>query len=295
MAEGNDMNLFVFGLGYTSSHFVAEHADAFSRVTATVRDAQRALELTTDRLDVLSFDGAFADARIAPALAQADCVLVSVPPGAKGDPVLNVFRDAIAASQACRQIVYLSTVGVYGDHGGAWIDETTPCKPSNDRSQWRLAAEDQWLDFGRASNRSVHVLRLSGIYGPRNNALVNLKAGTARRIIKPGQVFNRIHVSDIGRAIIAAFRKQGAQVWNVTDDEPAPPQDVVLYAARLLGVEPPPEIDFDTANMSPMARSFYAECKRVRNDAMKTRLGVTLAYPTYREALDALFASGDGR
>jgi nucleoside-diphosphate-sugar epimerase len=289
------MNLFIFGLGYTSQHFLDGHGPEFEKITATVRDPQRAHALSHDALDVFALDGTTADPRIAAALAGADRLLVSVPPDAAGDPVLAHFREVLARSPALTHIVYLSTVGVYGDHAGAWIDETTQCNPANDRSQWRLAAEAQWTAFGRETGKSVHVLRLSGIYGPGQNALVNLKARTARRIVKPGQVFNRIHVADIGRAIDASFRTKGLGVWNITDDEPAPPQDVVLYAANLLGVEPPPEIAFETANMSPMARSFYGECKRVRNGAMKERLGVALAYPSYREALDALFAAGEGR
>jgi nucleoside-diphosphate-sugar epimerase len=145
-------------------------------------------------------------------------------------------------------------------------------------------------------NVPVHVLRLAGIYGPRQNALANLKAGTARRIIKPGQVFNRIHVEDIAATIDACFQSEGpGGIWNVSDDEPAPPQDVITFAADLMGIAPPPELDFSTADLSPMARSFYAECKRVSNRAIKERLGVTLAYPTYREALRALYSAGEGR
>jgi nucleoside-diphosphate-sugar epimerase len=295
MAKGFGMNLFIFGLGYSSQHFLADHGSMFTKVTGTVRDAKRAHALSNESVEVLAFDGTTADPRIKTALAQADRLLVSIPPDSQGDPALARFHDLLAASQALTHVVYLATVGVYGDHAGAWIDETTHCKPANDRSQWRLTAEAQWIAFGRETGRSVHVLRLSGIYGPGQNALANLKAGTARRIVKPGQVFNRIHVADIGRAIDASFRTAGLGVWNVTDDEPAPPQDVVLYAANLLGIEPPPVIAFEEANMSPMARSFYGECKRVRNGAMKERLGVTLAYPSYREALDALFAAGEGR
>jgi hypothetical protein len=294
MAKGIvDMNLFIFGYGYTSEHFAASHRPMFTDLTATVRDPQRAAALSTERLRVLPFSQDSSNASIAAGLMQADRLLISIPPGPDGDLVLPRFRDVIARAPHLSHIAYLSTVGVYGDHGGAWIDETTPCKPANDRSRWRLDAEGDWINFGRETGKSVHVLRLSGIYGPGQNALVNLRAGRARRIVKPGQVFNRIHVADIGRAIDAAFRTAGLGVWNITDDEPAPPQDVVLYAAQLLGVDPPPEIAFDEAEMTPMARSFYGECKRVSNGAMKLRLGVELAYPTYREGLAALHAAGD--
>ena len=203
--------------------------------------------------------------------------------------MLRAFGARIAGVGHIGKIVYLSTVGVYGDHGGAWIDEATPCRPANGRSRVRLAAEQDWRALGAASGKAVHVLRLAGIYGPGQNALVNLRAGTARRIVKPGQVFTRIHVADIARTIAACFGSDHAGgVWNVSDDEPAPPQDVVAYAAALLGIAPPPEVDFDSANLSPMARSFYGECKRVSNRALKQELGVSLAYPTYREALRAL-------
>jgi nucleoside-diphosphate-sugar epimerase len=274
------MNLVILGFGYTSQHFEEDHALAFAQVTATVRDPARASELTRNDLTVLPFSSAPVGQRLREALLDADRLLISVPPGAEGDPALLALGDIIKAAPRLTHLVYLSTVGVYGDHGGAWSDEETPCLPSNDRSQWRLAAEEGWLGLGRESGRHVHVLRLSGIYGPGNNALVNLQRGTARRIIKPGQVFNRIHVADIGSAIMAGFSHTGCRVWNITDDEPAPPQDVVVYGARLLGIKPPPEIAFDTANMSPMARSFYAECKRVKNVAAKAGLGWHPLYPT---------------
>lgn len=289
------MNLFIFGYGYTSRHFVAAHAARLSAITGTVRDPQRAAALSSAAVTILPFAESLSALQIGAALAQADRLLVSIPPGPDGDLVLARFRDAIAGAPRLSHVAYLSTVGVYGDHGGAWIDETTACKPGNDRSRWRLEAEGEWIAFGRDAGKNVHVLRLAGIYGPGQNALVNLRAGTARRIVKPGQVFNRIHVEDIGRAIAASFRTPGLGVWNVSDDEPAPPQDVVAYAARLLEMDPPPEVSFDEAQMTPMARSFYGECKRVHNGAMKVRLGVELAYPTYREGLEALHAAGEGR
>ncbi len=287
------MSLLIFGYGYSSQHFVRLYGAHYAPVMASVRDPARAARLTNDACEVVAF-GATIDVRISPALAQARYLLVSAPPEEGGDPVLSKFEEAIARSKI-KRIVYLSTIGVYGDHGGAWIDETTHCEPTNERSRWRLKAEDAWLDLGARANKPAHVLRLSGIYGPGRNAFVNLRAGTAKRIVKPGQVFNRIHVEDIARAIAACFESGlPGRTWNVTDDEPAAPQDVVAHAAQLMGIEPPPEQAFETAALSPMARSFYGECKRVSNRAMKEELGVELAYPTWREALRALHESGEG-
>jgi nucleoside-diphosphate-sugar epimerase len=204
--------------------------------------------------------------------------------------VLACLAEAIARGRA-RAIVYLSTIGVYGDSGGAWVDEESPPKPRSPRSAARLAAEEAWRRFGAESGKAIAVLRLAGIYGPGRNALVTLADGTARRIVKPGQVFNRIHVTDIAQAIDTCFAQRAAGVFNLADDAPAPPQDVIAFAAELLGKAPPPEIPFDDARaaLSAMAQSFYAENRRVRNTKLKTALGVRLAYPTYREGLRALF------
>jgi nucleoside-diphosphate-sugar epimerase len=220
-----------------------------------------------------------------------------VPPGAHGDPVLKQLGAALARRRPLRSIVYLSTIGVYGDRGGEWVDETSEARPGSPRSHARLAAEHAWQELAGKDDRAVAILRLAGIYGPGRSALVNLVNGTAKRIVKPGQVFNRIHVADIARAIDACFAKNADGVFNVADDEPAPPQDVIAFAAALLGVTPPPEIPFAQARatMSPMAQSFYAENRRVRNDKLKRELGVQLEYPTYCEGLRALFAAGDGR
>ena len=229
-------------------------------------------------------------------MAQADALLVSVQPGKANDPVLASFGAAVARSQALRSIVYLSTIGVYGDHGGAWIDESAATEPVNPRQSARIEAEKAWLALGSETGKRVTVLRLAGIYGPGRNALDDLRQGEARRIDKPGQVFNRIHVEDIGRAIAAALDGPGSRrIFNVTDDEPAPAPDVVAYAARLMGLTPPPLIPFAEAEMSPMARTFYSANRRVSNAALRTELGVDLAHPTFRSGLDALWAAGEGR
>lgn len=291
------MNLFVFGLGYSASHYVQTRREQYTRVSATARSAQKRDSLKRDGMDGFVFAPSSVDSGLVESLHNAERLLVSVPPGAGGDPALAQLESALGSAPRLRSIVYLSTIGVYGDHNGAWIDEATAPIPSNERSIWRLAAEDGWRDLARRKGIAGHVLRLAGIYGPGQNALVNLRSGTAKRIIKKDQVFNRIHVEDIARAIDAAFAFPDARadrVWNICDDEPAPPQDVVTYAAQLLGVSPPPEIDFQTAEMSPMARSFYSECKRCSNRAMGEELGVTLACPTYREGMQQLLALGDG-
>jgi nucleoside-diphosphate-sugar epimerase len=288
--------LFCFGLGYCAEHHVAECGTRFDRIAGTVRTREKAAAIAAARfgghaVEAFVFDGHEAAPEIAAALIDADAMLVSVPPGETGDPVLAQCADMIAGAPHLRSIVCLSTVGVYGDHGGSWVDETTPPAPISDRSRERLKAEQAWTALGQRAGKAVAILRLSGIYGPGRNALTQVARGTARRIDRPGQVFNRIHVTDIAQAIDAAFARQAAGIFNVTDDEPTLQGAPILFAADLLGRAPPPEIPFAEAakTMSPMALSFYAESKRVRNDKMKRALGVRLRYPGYREGLRALF------
>jgi nucleoside-diphosphate-sugar epimerase len=288
MVGGARMNLFCFGLGYSAQHYIAAFGRRFDGVIGTVRTREKA-----EPLGALIFDGTSAPDDVVAALMQADALLVSIAPDEHGDPVLTHFDHIIAASPVA-SIVYLSTIGVYGDHEGRWIDETTPANPVNARSTERLAAEAAWRALGHRARKPVAILRLSGIYGPRQSALTQLVSGTAKRIVKPGQVFNRIHVGDIAQAIDAAITRRADGVFNVTDDEPTPAPDVVAYAAELLGVTPPPEIPYAQieASMSPMAKSFYGEVKRVRNDKMKRELGVKLKYPTYREGIKAIHMQG---
>ncbi len=283
------MNLFMFGVGYSALHFARTHRKKFNRIAGTVRTHEKCTALRSDGIEAFVMNGEEAEPAMASALGDYDAWLVSIAPDALGDPVLNRL-DPIA-SLSPRRIVYLSTIGVYGDHGGAWVDETTPPKPTSLRSRWRLDAEIHWTQFARAHGSDLHILRLAGIYGPGRSAIDNLREGKARRIVKKDQVFNRIHVADIALAIATCFSHPlsgTANVWNVTDSEPSPPQEVVAYAARLLGIEPPPEIPFEKAQMTPMARSFYGENKRVSNEALRERLGVTLTCPTYREGLKSL-------
>src|SRR4051812_38256596 len=289
--------LFCFGLGYSASHTIHEVGTRFDRIAGTVTTREKAAHLAGagiggHKVEAFVFDGTDAAAEITAALMDAAAVLVSVPPGNDGEPVLRHFAATIAGAPQLASIVYLSTIGVYGDHGGAWIDEATPPAPISERSRARLAAEQEWQALGARAGRPVAILRLSGIYGPGQNALLQVARGSAKRIDKPGQVFNRIHAEDIAQAIDAAFTQRADGIFNVTDDEPTPQGVPIAYAADLLGVALPPETPFDEAakTMSPMGLSFYGESKRVRNDKLKRTLGLQLRYPSYREGLRALFA-----
>jgi nucleoside-diphosphate-sugar epimerase len=222
-------------------------------------------------------------------------LLSSVAPDAGADPVLGALGAALAAAAPGLQwIGYLSTTGVYGDHGGDWVDEDTQTRPTTDRARARLAAEARWLALGRAYGVPVHVFRLGGIYGPGRGPFERLRQGTMRTIVREGQVFSRIHVDDIALVLEASIaRPDPGRIYNVVDDEPTPPQDVQAEAARLLGMPPPPTVDFadEAPRMSAMAREFYSESRRVRNRRIREELGVTLAYPTYREGLQAVLAT----
>jgi nucleoside-diphosphate-sugar epimerase len=282
------LNLFVFGLGYSVLHVLRSRPGRFARVAGTVRTADKAAMLAADGILARPFGGEDRDPRIADDLEAAEAILVSIPPEAGGDPALTAFRPALEGSPRLRTVVYLSTLAVYGDQGGRWIDEATPATPSSERGRRRLEAEEGWAEVARTAGARFVTLRLAGIYGPGRNMLRDVAAGTARRIVKPGQVFNRIHVEDIAAAMLAALENGEAEgPVNVSDDEPAPPQDVVAFAAGLLGRPPPPELAFEEAALSPAAAAFYGECKRASNARLKS-LGVTLRYPSYREGLRAL-------
>ncbi len=281
------MRLFIFGTGFSSKAFVEEVRDQFDWIGGTTRSSDKMEALRTLGVEPFLFDGNSQGDGVAEALKQATHILVSIAPNEAGDPVLNQYANEIAGAKP-RWIGYLSTVGVYGNHDGSWVDEETPLNPVSKRSVQRVAAEEAWLAFAEQNDLPVQIFRLSGIYGPGRNAFENFRKGTARRLVKPGQVFNRIHVADIAGALKAAMAKPSTRVFNVTDDEPAPPQDVVAFAAELLGVEAPPEIPFETADLTPMARSFYGENKRVSNQRLKDELGFTFRYPDYRVALKAL-------
>jgi len=290
-------NLFCFGLGYSATHYLARYGARFMRVTGTVRTPEKAAALPASAArKAYVFDGTTGSREIEAEVRAAQAVLVSVPPGEEGDPVLRHFADAIASAPNLSSIVYLSTIGVYGDHKGGWVDETTPPAPMSERSRARLAAEQAWSALGGRVEKAVAILRLAGIYGPGQNALMQVRRGTARRVVKPGQYFNRIHVFDIAQVVDASFRTSANGVFNVADDLPTAPGAPLVYAARLLRLPPPAELSFEEAakGMSPMALSFYGESKRVRNNSLAA-LGITLRYPTFREGLGALAESGEGK
>lgn len=289
------MKLFVFGLGYSAAFFAKRQLARGHQVTGTVRSRAKASAMAEVGIAarVLGPDGG--DDEIESDIATCDALLASVPPDSDGDPVLRTYARQIAAAPNLRWLGYLSTIGVYGDHAGGWIDEQTPVNPANERSHCRASAEQEWLALGVNKNVSVQIFRLAGIYGPGRNQLVQMAQGTARRVIKPGQVFNRIHVEDIARVLEASVEgpRNGA-IYNVADNEPAPPQDVVAFAAQLCNRAPPPDTRLEDAVLTDMGRSFYAENKRVRNRLIHEELGVNLKYPTYREGLTALKAAGEG-
>ncbi|MBX3596662.1 MAG: SDR family oxidoreductase [Rhizobiaceae bacterium] len=278
------MKVLVFGAGFSGRRFARMRPET-ARVLGTTRSADKFGSLREVGLEPFLF----ASRTIAPDLQReltgVTHLVVSIAPDDQGDPVLDALKAPMPALQ---WVGYLSTVGVYGDYSGAWVDEESPCKPVSNRSRERVEAERQWLDYGARFGVPVSVLRLSGIYGPGRNAFVNLQNGTAKRLIKPGQVFNRIHADDIAGVLWHLIDRNLGGVYNVTDDEPSPPQDVVAYAAKLMGIEPPPEVPFETAQLSPMARSFYAECKRVSNAKIK-KTGFGFAYPDYRRALETMW------
>lgn len=280
-------HLFCFGLGYSARHLARALKAEGWRVSGTQRPREEAPQADPDGIPLWPFDPEHPLADPAACLSDVTHVLVSAPPGEAGDPVLQTHGDDLASAPSLTWLGYLSTTGVYGDTGGAWVDETDETRPTAARSRRRLAAEQAW----QASGLPVEIFRLAGIYGPGRSALDTLRRGAGRRIAKAGQVFSRIHVEDIAVVLRAAIaRPQPGAVYNVCDDEPAPPQDVVAYAAGLLGLDPPPEIPFETADLSPMAASFYGDNRRVRNARIKRDLGVTLAHPTYREGLRALLS-----
>jgi hypothetical protein len=290
MGEDRSVNrLFGFGLGFSAEALARRLAAKGWSIAGTARDPGNLARLRRQGYEVCGFAGEPGNVELAAALSGATHLLLSIPPGAEGDPVLGHYRDEIARLPKLEWIGYLSTVGVYGHHEGAEVDETSMPRPHNERTKARVVAEKGWLAFGQEIGRPAQVFRLAGIYGPGRSALDKLRAGTARRIVKPGQVFNRIHVEDIASVLEASIaRPRSGAIYNVADDEPAPPEDVVTYGAELLGIEPPPEVPFEEADLTPMARSFYGDTRRVSNALIKSELGVRLAYPNYREGLKAL-------
>jgi nucleoside-diphosphate-sugar epimerase len=283
-----DRVLLSLGHGYSARALARLLAPRGWRIIGTTRSAKKADRLAAEGVEPLIWPGG--DLR--PALAEATHLLSSVGPEAEGDPVLRTAGAAIAeAAPHLAWAGYLSITGVYGDHQGRWVDESTPPAPAKGRSARRLEAERAWA---AVPGLPLHIFRLSGIYGPGRSALDRLRAGSARRIVKEGQVFSRIHVDDIAQVLAASIaRPNPGAVYNLADDEPAPSDEVIAYGAELLGLPVPPAIPYEEAELSPMAASFYAESRRVRNERIKHELGVRLRYPDYRAGLQGILAAGE--
>ena len=285
---GMDKTLLSLGHGYSARALAARLLPQGWRIIGTTRSREKLDEIAATGVEPMVWPGS----DLSPLLQEVPNLLVSAGPGPEGDPVLLDLQDEItAAAPHLRWVGYLSTTGVYGDHGGAWVDETTPLTPSTRRGAARVQAEAAWSAI---PGLPLHIFRLAGIYGPGRGPFAKVRKGTARRIIKPGQVFSRIHVEDIAQALDLSLAKpQPGAIYNLCDDDPAPPQDVIGHAAALLGLPLPPAVDFDKAEMTPMARSFYAESKKVRNDHAKAALGWQPIYPDYRSGLAALLEAED--
>lgn len=279
------MQVLILGAGFSGKAIAAAFLAEGASVAGTTRSADKAQALAALGIRPLLYDGQTVSPELAGVMANTTHLVQSIAPGRDGDPLFRPQATPVATLMPKLEWAgYLSTVGVYGDRKGGWVDEDAELAPLSARSIERVEAENHWLDYGREAGIPVAVLRLSGIYGPGRNALRNIAEGTARRLIKKDQVFNRIRVEDIGRAAAFLSRNRLGGVYNITDHEPGPPQDVVAEAARLMGVAPPPEVPFETAELSPMARSFYGENKRVSNAKIRA-FGFEFLFPDYRMSL----------
>jgi nucleoside-diphosphate-sugar epimerase len=284
--------LFCFGLGYSARVLAMRLQAASWQVAGTARSAEKAAMLADQGIAAFVFDRdrPLADPR--QALAGTTHILSSVPPDDRGDPVVDHHESDLRTCAGLQWAGYLSTTGVYGDRDGGWVDEDSALEPTGERGRRRVAAEQAWLRLYEDAGLPVHLFRLAGIYGPGRNALESMRAGKAQRIDKPGQVFSRIHVADIARVLEASItRPNPGRAYNLCDDNPAPPQEVIAFACTLLGVEAPPLVPFAQAELSPMGRSFYRDNKRVANRRIKEELGVALEFPDYKAGLRALLAA----
>ncbi len=293
MTRRDAPRLFCFGIGYSAQALIHALGIADWYAGGTVRTAEKAAELKKQGIDAVPWDGGKLTKDIHARLETATHILLSVPPDDDGDPVFRAAAETIRGIWDLKWLGYLSTTGVYGDTGGAAVDETAPLNPSSRRSQRRVDAEAAWLSLLKDADVPVHIFRLAGIYGPGRSALDAVRAKRAKRIDKPGHVFSRIHVDDIGQTLAASIAQPNpGAIYNVCDDEPAPPAEVTDYACALLDVEPPPLVDFDTAKqrMTPMGLSFWNDNRRVLNRKLRDELGVTLKHPDYRSGLNAVLA-----
>ncbi len=298
------MKVLIFGCGFSGVEIGRRLVSRGIDVVGTTRSLDKFSMLSQAGIEPLLFDGSTCDQALVAALAEINHLIISIAPPRQEntekseaivDPVLAALSGHIAPDLLPKLvwIGYLSTVGVYGNNDGAWMDETADLLPSSSRSRQRVRAEQEWTDAAGLGNLPLSIMRLSGIYGPGRNALRNAKQGRSRRLVKPGQVFNRIHVGDIAQAVDLAVSTNAAGIFNITDDLPAPPQDVVTFAHQLLDTPPPPETDFESADLSPMARSFYGDNKKVSNLRSKNLLGMQYNWPDYRVSLQRMFDEDD--
>ena len=295
------ITLLCFGFGYTAQHLASalhshNHTETASERSAcfiygTTQSCDKFETIKKANVTPLLFSGKTDETEaIKTAIHKATHILISIAPDAQGDTVLRHYKQDIVNAPSLQWIGYLSATSVYGDHNGAWVDENTPPAPTSARGQRRVKAEQAWLDLYKNHQSPVHIFRLAGIYGTQRNVLEQIKTGQAKRIDKKDQVFSRIHVDDIARILIASIQQPGAgEIYNVCDNDPAASHDVTAYGCQLLGAEVPPLIPYEDADLSPMAQSFYADNKRVKNTKIKTELGVSLKFPDYKAGLDSLF------
>lgn len=287
MSSKNIRRLFCFGLGYSARALASALRNEGWRIAGTCRTGTDAADLGALGYEISEFDGTAPMRDAKAALAGTTHLLSSVPPGPDGDAVLTHHAADIEAVDTLEWIGYLSTTGVYGDRAGKWVDENSALEPTGPRGRRRVAAEQGWL--GLRTGAAVQTFRLAGIYGPDRNALETVRRGQARRIVKPGQVFSRIHLDDIVQVLRASIeRPSPGAAYNICDDKAAPPQDVIAYACKLLDVDPPPEQSIEDASLSDMAKSFYRDNKRVSNQRIKKELSVSLKWPDYRQGLRGL-------
>ena len=279
--------LFCFGLGFSSLALAESLLPKGWHVSGTCRgsDRQDAIKVNSTFL----FDGSHSTPEVSKAVSSATHLLITIPPQLSGDVVLENFSEEISKASHLQWIGYISSTGVYGDAQGEWVDESSPLRGSTDLNRRRVEAESAWLKLGQDHGLPVMIFRCVCIYGPGRNLLVSVQQGRARRIDKPGLVFSRIHAEDLVQTLTASMKKpQPGEIYNVSDDCPCPPAEAVKYAFDLLGVEPPPLIPYEKADLSPTAKGFYNTNKRISNKKIKEELGVKLCYPDYRSGLKAL-------
>ncbi len=285
------MSVFFFGMGYSSratANAIRSIIDQNITIFGTTRSRARAEELLRDKIRSHAFDGRAPGLMLASDLKKSTHVIASIPPTNGSDPVLEHHQQELDEAQDLQWLAYFSSVGVYAGSDGGWIDESAALARENERAAERIGVEERWIEYAEKRDVPLAIFRIAGIYGPGRSAINKLKDGLAHRIIKPGQVFNRVHRDDIGRITALAMQNRLSGIFNLTDDEPAPPQDLVTYGAKLLKVQPPKSVPFEKSDLSEMAKMFYSDNKRVSNAKIKKALGIELLYPTYREGLQMI-------